>query len=458
MAEEKTHKPIGRVSGKIYFTGDLVFDNSFVTVASGSGDTFTDSRVYRDTRDNLIIPATSFAGVLRDQVQTLFNLKGTELSALFGSAPPKQADREEESKCSDIVFTDLCADGVDKTRVQQGVKIDHRYLSAQDGGKFDREIVLNRKFRFYFYIEKTGRDEDYYRTWLERLSTVLAPDNPLFIGGHTSVGSGWARFRDVTYLDYDFSNPSSLKAFLLRPGSEREFIEELMAKNGRPLPAGKGPVSGRNFVNIEYRATFKDAFLINDPEAAPADDDAEFNFLKIGDRFTVPGSSVKGVFRSRAAMIVRTMGLEEKRIDELFGDTDQKSRIYFSYAFAQDQEVREKRLDGVSIDRFTGGTVEAAKFDFKLLMNSTFSGSIIVDLSQEAGWRLALLYLVIRDIRDGDLPFGFGRTKGWGRVCSFEYRIAEKRVDKHNEKYVSNDTFNIEEIQGAYQQALPSGE
>lgn len=456
---EKKEK--ARVNGKIYFTGKLVFNDSFVTVSSGEGNESTDSFVYRDSDGHLIIPATSFAGVLRQELETLFKEEKKELDRLFGN---NNKDNKEEQKCSDFVFTDLYADKNAKsagTYVQQGVRMSRHYLAAEDKGKFDREIALDQTFPFYFYLEKTKEDTGYYHTWVKRLAVVFNNNRPFFLGGRNSVGNGWAQFKEVKFLDYDFSRPEKLQDFLLREGTEAHFARTLTKNSKHSLPEADMGTPGKNIIQLDYTVKFKDAFLINDPDAEPDDHEADFNFLKINGNSIIPGSSIKGVFRSRSEMIANTMGIDEQKIKEVFGNTEAKSKIYFSYAFAETKEQEnpgQKLINSVSIDRFTGGAAEAALFDFNLLMKETFKGRIIIELSKETLWFHGLLHLVMRDINEGDLSLGFGRTKGWGKAGSFDYKITLKHLAPGWEKYVKNDMFNLDELESHYKSVLNTGE
>ena len=179
--------------------------------------------------------------------------------------------------------------------------------------------------------------------------------------------------------------------------------------------------------------------------------------MKINGKYTIPGSSVKGVFRSRSEMIAKTVGIADEKIERVFGKTDEKSKIYFSYAFPDNNKANEfsdKLMDGVSIDRFTGGAAEAALFDFKVLMNGAFHGQTIIEISPDTLWFLPVFYLVSRDIRDGDLSFGFGRTKGWGKAGSFDLNIIEKKLPDEWEKYVDGQDLNIDELENLYKNVL----
>jgi CRISPR/Cas system CSM-associated protein Csm3 (group 7 of RAMP superfamily) len=460
-----TERKRSHIHGKIYFCGSLLFKNSFVSVSSGQENVFTDSLVCRDSNDRLIIPATSFAGVLRDRLERLYNTATDEfeLDWLFGNT---RQPNQEDQKCSDIVFYDLSADKENDTAVQQGVRMNRKYLAAEDKGKFDREIVLNERFNFFFYIEKTTDDKKFYQKWLKRLAAIVTAKDVFFVGGRNSVGNGWGVFDEVKYCDYDFTVPANLEAFLTRKGSEQDFITAYMNKEHHPLPQTTSAPSDEYWIKIGYSMEFKDAFLINDPESDVSDETADFNFLKWNNRFILPGSSVKGVFRNRSEMIANTIDIPLKIINEVFGFADadskkkkQKSRILFSYAFPIPQEniIPGKLLTSVSIDRFTGGAAEAALFDFNVLMNSMFKGRIILKLNEENIWCLGLLYLLFRDIQEGDLSFGFGRTKGWGQARKFDYKIIYKNIHDKWQRYFTDEQFNIDELDVLYTDFLKKG-
>ncbi|MCU0285390.1 MAG: RAMP superfamily CRISPR-associated protein [Acidobacteria bacterium] len=483
-----------RLQGKVYFSGELIFTDSFVSISSGFGNENTDSLVYRDSSGRLIIPATSFAGVLRRQLDIQYADK-KELAELFGvpedcnennnishgHASTTRTNTDKNEKCSDIVFTDLYPTGEGKSMVQQGVRIDRDYLAAENQGKYDREIVLNERFTFFFYIEKTRKNHESIAKWQDRLAALLHKDNIFFLGGRNSVGNGWGHFESVYIMDYDFTQPGKLMDFLSRKTGEKEYIQALMKQGPHLLPhllpndVQAAPAKTR--MQLDYTITFQDAVLVDDPDGEPDEDEADFNFLTIDGRYTIPGSSIKGVFRHRSEMIAGTINMNPGTIKEVFGyagtenkekkedEPAQKSAIYFSYAFQDGQPPKKQLLNGVSIDRFTGGAAEAALFDFKLLMNPVFKGRIIMELKEETLPYLPILYLVIRDIKDQDLSFGFGRTKGWGRAQSFAYQLSFSNLplpvgmgDMGNMGnmglYFQGNDFNLETLANLHQKNI----
>ncbi len=174
--------------------------------------------------------------------------------------------------------------------------------------------------------------------------------------------------------------------------------------------------------------------------------------------YFVPGTSIRGPFRARAEMIIRSLVPEtadgrmaacdpfeqenettkscSKLLEELprnmtpysracpackiFGCAGLASRISFSDADVEEGYSSAYR-DMVGIDRFTGGAYKGAGEDgsgalmrFHVLEGSSFTTT--VRLVNFELWHLGLLAYVFRDFREGLVPIGFGKTKGFGMV------------------------------------------
>lgn len=176
-------------------------------------------------------------------------------------------------------------------------------------------------------------------------------------------------------------------------------------------------------------------------------------------RYYLPGTSLRGVIRSHAERIVRTVApginlccdplkkengedqscnhwladfqKKEKSTERflrevyrrsciicrLFGSTSQASRIRIAdsqpVTITEDQwSIREH----IAIDRFTGG-VGQGPFSDLVLENVNFENDIIIRNFEL--WQLGLLAYVIRDFafwEDGLIRLGYGKTKGYGLV------------------------------------------
>lgn len=112
-------------------------------------------------------------------------------------------------------------------------------------------------------------------------------------------------------------------------------------------------------------------------------------------------------------------------ICKLFGCTLLKGRLHVSDAFSDytggsryrgGSAVRLAVRDGVGIDRFTGGAKDGAKFDFEVEESKPFS--LTLHLENFELWQLGLLAFVLRDMAEGLVPIGFGKSRGLGRVTA----------------------------------------
>jgi CRISPR-associated RAMP protein (TIGR02581 family) len=168
----------------------------------------------------------------------------------------------------------------------------------------------------------------------------------------------------------------------------------------------------------------------------------------------LPGSSIKGVIRSHAERILRTICQDELRARQkfacdfvnpcvkssgnrqhryqehcyacrTFGHTSIASRVRITDAYPWtleatievqkqwEERVKLEERVGVMIGRRTG-TVEHGPFFYEVVTEGTFYGEITVRNYQL--WQLALLALVIRDINTGLQRLGAHKSRGLGKV------------------------------------------
>jgi len=207
----------------------------------------------------------------------------------------------------------------------------------------------------------------------------------------------------------------------------------------------------------------------------------------------IPGSSIRGVWRSWCEKIARTISdgvplacdpfddnvkkgnvnlscskrLENKDIitsayDEscpickLFGNTSTASRIRISDAYPiinSDSDVflpvDRKNLpvrDGIGIDRFTGGVCKGP-FRYQYLIGKTFKTE--VQIRNFELWHLGLLGFLFRDLKDELIPIGFGKTKGLGKVKG-TLKKAELIYYGFNKPNVVNNKAQIKGIGDLY--------
>lgn len=207
-----------------------------------------------------------------------------------------------------------------------------------------------------------------------------------------------------------------------------------------------------------------------DPTAA---DNTYIAFYKDGKQVPViPGTSIKGVFRSSAEELVKAIGLEpcdvlnrpcgrgiDKKLSskdkydkscpicKLFGTTTMKSRIYFSDAYVEGDYKIGKRTS-VGIDRITGASKRGALFDFEYVEYGKFKSQI--KLKNFFEWQLKLLFDLFDRVNDGLITFGGLTSKGFGKIkiddVNLEIRYYNESAKSHG--YIEKDYYWIKEIKG----------
>lgn len=168
-------------------------------------------------------------------------------------------------------------------------------------------------------------------------------------------------------------------------------------------------------------------------------------------RGLLPAHSLHGALRAQAERILRTVGqpaaagyevpgvngladlahrLGRDELDLatlLFGAPGWRALLRCS-DFADEQGCATPVQHLLAIDRLTGGGKDSAKFAVQVLDCPTLTGQLELDLQRLArvearcpgssARALGLLAHVLRDLDDGDIPLGYGASKGWGQSTS----------------------------------------
>jgi CRISPR/Cas system CSM-associated protein Csm3 (group 7 of RAMP superfamily) len=160
--------------------------------------------------------------------------------------------------------------------------------------------------------------------------------------------------------------------------------------------------------------------------------------LRRGNQPLVPGAGIKGLLRSRAEFILRSVGVpacEDQRCGSASpcwacrvfgrgGARDESADSVGARALLRipDTVVRdfaERVRTHVAIDRFTGGALpealytmevlEAGRFELRVDPVGEISGSLLEEIR-------AVLRLVLDDLADGIIGVGAGVARGYGTI------------------------------------------
>lgn len=202
---------------------------------------------------------------------------------------------------------------------------------------------------------------------------------------------------------------------------------------------------------LEFSITPRGPLLIKSGREAGADPTLlDMNFVRIyhaglgTETVYLPGSSLKGTLRSYAERAARTLGVRccnpfdntfcGRRLDKvtsaaerhkractacrLFGNTALASRLRIADAYPTPETLaaanRTWQRDGVAIDRISGA-VAVGPFNLEVVTQGVFRTTLAVDNFQL--WQLGLLAIMLRDLGQGLVPIGFGKSRGLGQVA-----------------------------------------
>jgi len=475
-------------------------------VGTGQDSETTDDLLRRDVRGRLLVPGTAIAGALRslatrlaprfDGEQPCQALTGPTTNEacqclvcrLFGDVNPGE-ENEEASAARVLVYDAVLAD-VPGLQIRDGVGIDRVTGAAarRERIKFDYE-VLPPGTTFKLRLEIDPRLPDEEKT-LPLLASVLAEweQGRGVVGGRVGRGLGAFDLTDVQWIERDLNQPNVLIDFL-RNGppwdatdGDRNWLRK-QVENARQRITTEHqdlPAVARSWALAEFTLAATGPFLTHDLMQAGRSGFDHAPLLATYDRGAkpvLPGSSLRGILRSQAERIARTLAtlkawdggqnsetrkekffttcpacnplttrtddpaascnsfikalprterttLEQEGADDklclacrLFGSPWNGSRLRVEDAPFVGEKVEIKVLDFLAIDRFTGGGRDTAKFDAVVLWKPKFRVRLFLENPEP--WELGWLALVLRDLHDGLTTVGFGAAKGFGR-CVIE--------------------------------------
>lgn len=434
--------------GRYDICGSLVAVGA-LSVSEGKDGLGADVNCQRDGLGRLVVPGAAIAGCLRRVVS----------DPRWGSQPG-----DDEAAVSRITTHDAPFSGdVERLDVRNGVAIDRVTGAAADRMLYAREVVApGATFALSFSVDvvpaQQGNPEKDALALVARL--VRALDDGITIGGSTTRGLGEVRL--VPGATVTWTPLASRQGFLesLRSGARAVTLPAV-----EPAP--------RRMVTVTIPWQPRAPILVSVPMVGGVDAIPQHIRGTNGVRLMLPGSSIKGVLRSQAERIVRTItaspvpeqALEQFRqelplVEDLFGrapdvrgegalrgavacaDVMSRQPIADWDAILEDLRPRKTRVeaaarvdtsawlrvdDHVAISRWTGGADDGKLFAWVAPWPGDDNEQawepmrLTVDmarLGQDADAGLMLLAHVLRDLCEGALAFGHGTTRGYGEVTA----------------------------------------
>lgn len=497
-------------------------------LGSGKGNEATDALLRRNAQGRLLLPGSAIAGALRTIATRLAPRLHAEqglcqairegrftdpcecwVCNLFGDVNPQEADdNRSKSKRGGVASrlwvydAEYDAQQASATSIRDGVGIDRasRTAARQGAVKFDLEVlpagatfILQMTLSPAKEVETQKRNEG-----LLTLTLAEWEDGRGALGGRMARGLGAFKVESITWRERNLQVDKALMDFLKREAgdffagfslSSAQTERRKQAKKRYPIQAWQGQdrltnftdyAVARSWATAELTLHFPGPMLINDVAMARRSgfDHAPLAAVANGQQWLLPGSSLRGIIRSQAERIARTIATQhawQKHKDErcayflqhnpagdpnmtsskkavagktaklansdalltaagvdgtvrvkpshldladrLFGSVRLGSRLLIedgNLVYVNDKKPKLKAMDFLAIDRFTGGGRDSAKFDAIALWQPTFKCRLRLDNPQ--AWELGWLLLTLRDLHQGLTTVGFGAAKGFGAV------------------------------------------
>ncbi|MBX2929798.1 MAG: hypothetical protein KF852_18335 [Saprospiraceae bacterium] len=396
-----------RVTGKVILLATLS-NESPLLIGRGGGDA-VDIEVMRLPDGKPYIPASSIAGCLR-------RFTNGEDGYFWGRTgrKDKTGKSEPDPLQSHIRFEDLIPEAPYKPEdvvMRDGVKIDHKKGTAEDGKKYDYQVVepeLSFPFRAEITLRASMKTE--WGTFVEGIKAAL--ESPHFrIGANTNTGFG--KMTCTGFQAFYFEFPTHADAWF-------EYLENgTISIPEMPLEVAAQQL-GKGSFSIEATFRLKSSLMIG--AYGIKGDEPDKSQLKSRGRHVLPGKSIRGAIRHRAVKIWKIMGKDEDTLFELFGHVSEnektqiRSRLRIEEFRFQEEEVEPMVQNRIRIDRFTGGVIDCELFNSEPVWTKgteqiKLSFTILKCASED---EKKLLLMLLKDLWLEDLAIGGEKNIGRG--------------------------------------------
>ena len=403
-----------------------------------------DSLKYDTNTGKLYIPGSSIAGAFRNYYeQSLSMYVQKKDNVLF-------SDKE----ISKITFYDAFpTDNNTVISSRPGLMINEKSMTVNElsdikksGSKFSRDFLCEgQKFLFIFEINDYSnvlnekQEHDNYIKAFEDLLQAFAKGD-IRLGSNKMLNYGMFELIKVERSIFDFTKIDDTIDYLLKQTKTKDITSDILEREY---------ISSN--VRFEINADIETPLLIKDDIIRSNSEPDGVNIMDNNGNYIIPGSSIKGVLRSRANKIKNTFDyIDQEVVDNIFGlkSNSKKQGGHISRLCCYDCNIKEVKTgiyNKIKIDYFTGGTVQGALTDDEALMGKIhiickFNPIGLENYDKELG----LLLLVLRDLCIGDLNIGSGYAVGRGFIKAKTLTMNIK--DQHYTYDFTNPSLDIKNI------------
>lgn len=449
-----------------------------LAVGSGERDVMTDRLVATDVNGLPYIPGTALAGVLRNDVHQvdkddIFGFqKGSEGQGsrlILSSAQMVGEDGQVIDSLQNLDFNDSFYAHFQNLPIRQHVRISHKG-AAEQGGKFDEQVVY-KGARFCFEMELVGTVTD-QPSWEKLLAEF---SNPAFrLGGGTRKGFGEISVIEIKSEILDLSKDQELIRYLEKTSELNDRFWNSVTKSEEPNSGKTDWIQYELTLTPDDFFLFSSGFGSEDGSADMSYVTEKIIQWENGkpsftnEKVLIPATSVKGALAHRTAFHFNKIcevfadklkdassitelcqkGYYDFRnqpgdrfdsknyydrislvttynpaVRNLFGfalddkeqDGAMRGNVILSDIFLSEKKnAKQKLLNHVAIDRFTGGAMDGALFSEEVVgSKETFTLKILVKKDLNNDFLNAFEY-ALNDLCNGMLPLGGGTMRGHG--------------------------------------------
>ena len=450
------------------------------TVAHFGGDEtgIADMCLLRDAKGRPFIPGASIAGAVRSYLARKYmawsnyshpdgiTKEPRVLKRLFGGA-------EDKDTMSTLIVADaVCVANEVNTFIRDGVRVVAETGTAAEGAKFDVE-VLERGTEFALNLECIIREGDDNAELTQLFLGLLYgfEQADIQLGARTRRGYGRGKVDSWDIYDLKMDNPQDVLAWL----QNKPHSQPKSSLKAHPLLSDQ-----RRFFRIEADFQLRTSLLIRSTSGEP--DDPDMVHLHSNDKPVIPGTSLAGAFRHRAALIANAIGWEKKddkdmdAVCEMFGsvhkqgeehDASQNTDLWASRVSIEERLVKNVKpqwQDRVAIDRFTGGSLQSALFNEKpvypcsIKTETQTNVRLRLTLEEPEEAEIGLLLLTLRDFWYGHAALGGETSNGRGTLhgikAQLKFKYSDSPVAKVWKLVDTNKHMTIEDDDGFLQSCV----
>ena len=438
-------------------------------IASGFDDGLTDILILKNKDNKPFIPATSLGGVLRSEVASIYGDKlGKNIEQIiFGNIDDIDGN-QSLINISDVTLTNapiIYRDGIKLDYItgvtEKGAKFDFEALDRGATGNLTLEITIReqnlqdkRLADFTFKHTQFEANHDIFGDICATIADIFTQG--LSIGSLTTKGYGKIQSQvPVEFYTFDFKNIASGQAWL-------DYLDGKLPKKSNYISKQAQTTFGENDLNLSIDFSLKSSLIIRDYDVDdsqtisdnPDEQGTKITAIQMKSNvdYVIPGSSIKGVLKSRAFHILMYLTHNDeiktkKFLDEFMGfaeaNTARKSNLFVNeiYIPSKLSQIKKQIQTRNRIDRFTGGTIDNALFTEEPIWQIDKQANPIklnLTIKNCTKAQAGLILLILKDLWLGNLPIGGGKSIGRGVLQGRKCQIIAPKL-------LHNENFTIEE-------------